>query len=123
MRISDWSSDVCSSDLADRGMAHRLEQLPPGIVWNRKQAVEALIDRLTHCIKGRFQTDGGVHHRGINRHRKAGGRTACRPDQAEYALCAHAPKPAWAGRSDEHTSELQTLMSNSSAVCCWTKKN
>src|SRR3546814_4945581 len=31
---------------ADRGMAHRLEQLPPGIVWNRKQAVEALIDRL-----------------------------------------------------------------------------
>src|SRR3546814_8625069 len=125
MRISDWSSDVCSSDLADRGMAHRLEQLPPGIVWNRKQAVEALIDRLTHCIKGRFQTDGGVHHRGINRHRKAGGRTACRPDQAEYALCAPAPKPAWPGsapRSEEHTSELQSLMRISYAVFCLKKK-
>src|SRR3546814_2797857 len=97
---------------ADRGMAHRLEQLPPGIVWNRKQAVEALIDRLTHCIKGRFQTDGGVHHRGINRHRKAGGRTACRPDQAEYAL-----------RSEEHTSELQSLMRISYAVFCLKKKN
>src|SRR3546814_8699856 len=34
-----------------------------------------------------------------------------------------APALAMGNRSEEHTSELQTLMSNSYAVICWKKKN
>src|SRR3546814_19080026 len=32
MRISDWSSDVCSSDLVDQGLAHQ----PAGAVLDRR---------------------------------------------------------------------------------------
>src|SRR3546814_9928888 len=32
MRISDWSSDVCSSDLVDRSVEARVVQLQAGIV-------------------------------------------------------------------------------------------
>src|SRR3546814_3579850 len=34
MRISDWSSDVCSSDLALIGKAHRLQTAQAdGVIW------------------------------------------------------------------------------------------
>src|SRR3546814_12313627 len=32
MRISDWSSDVCSSDLDDSGAERRLLALPPPLI-------------------------------------------------------------------------------------------
>src|SRR3546814_17646373 len=56
MRISDWSSDVCSSDLRDRaaltgglgrgtdGVGHRLAQdlEPPGVLPGRERLADAL---------------------------------------------------------------------------------
>src|SRR3546814_20539455 len=39
MRISDWSSDVCSSDLCLRGLAVFLHVLPPGLPVRRTQVV------------------------------------------------------------------------------------
>src|SRR3546814_2258995 len=106
MRISDWSSDVCSSDLieidhhqidrADRMVAHRRGVF--GIVAHAEQpAMHLGVERL----------DAAVHHLG-----KAG----------EIGNVAHR-EPGVAQRSEEHTSELQSLMRISYAVFCLKKKN
>src|SRR3546814_9778173 len=115
MRISDWSSDVCSSDLGRiRGAAAELswfrELRPcvpaggrPGV--GRKDAGRP--DRrhaLGDCAGG---CRSGTHlhlWRKIRRLRRADGRGQ------------------GAGRSEEHTSELQSLMRLSYAVFCFKKK-
>src|SRR3546814_2960376 len=101
MRISDWSSDVCSSDLnrLDRGI-------------NQRCAVE---DRLHHHV-GR--------QRGIDliqpcRHRR-GDRSAILTDPHDRS--ANDNFLAVIRRSEEHTSELQSLMRNAYAVICLKKK-
>src|SRR3546814_5537413 len=95
MRISDWSSDVCSSDLVEaEGLAP--EGLPP-----RPSQKEAAV--------------GGVHrlaeprHDAVERVSPAGQRARRREERGE--------------RSEEHTSELQSLMRISYAVFCLKKKN
>src|SRR3546814_2906382 len=94
MRMSDWSSDVCSSDLAG---------------W--------LLSRM-----GRTVREFASGHRPI-------------VDCGSAGFCRHL-RPAfhgpWIGRprdsglpdrrSEEHTSELQSLMRNSYAVFCLKKK-
>src|SRR3546814_2524721 len=97
MRISDWSSDVCSSDLqrpfdADRGIVPQQGLLPFGGV---------IICAFILEIGGVGQRQKAV--------RKAG-----RHPQHPLAL---------GGRSEEHTSELQSLMRISYAVFCLKKKN
>src|SRR3546814_7705866 len=74
------------------------------------------------------------HHRGVR-----GGRLGDAPGQLEdrlvllgqvadgrvlvaAAVIAHAPKARGVGRSEEHTSELQSLMRISYAVFCLNKK-
>src|SRR3546814_5667900 len=86
MRISDWSSDVCSSDLpsADDDAADR-----PGRA-------------------GREDPRTGPED-------ERGGRALAWPVGRD-AECG-------AGRSEEHTSELQSLMRISYAVFCLKKKN
>src|SRR3546814_8505489 len=86
MRISDWSSDVCSSDLADR------------------------ILREDHA-----------HHHGRERRRadvggEAGAQQVDR-DKGHYGGVEESED-----RSEEHTSELQSLMRISYAVFCLKKK-
>src|SRR3546814_3438574 len=101
MRISDWSSDVCSSDLrSDRlGRAASGEQAD-----HRRDREKAGFARRTRRADGRpaRQYVGGV---GAPRARPRGARRA---DQAR--------------RSEEHTSELQSLMRISYAVFCLKKK-
>src|SRR3546814_6115470 len=101
MRISDWSSDVCSSDLvaAARACAVAAEAA-------RDHADEAAVHRATHDVRQdrarRAHQRAGDDHRGVVKrepHRRR------RP------------------RSDEHTSELQSLMRLSYAVFCLKKKN
>src|SRR3546814_5448918 len=111
MRISDWSSDVCSSDLllrADRGQAGNQHQFVGG--------------RQLHHLARRQQRAGGLltgHHDmaepwreavpGIVTLRTQFGRGAARvADSLGRALV----------RSEEHTSELQSLMRISYAVFC-----
>src|SRR3546814_4984963 len=111
MRISDWSSDVCSSDLD-------LDRLRI-----RKELVGQLLDRRRHCrrekqglpIRGQLGADifdvgdeAHVEHPvGLVDDEKiaAGQQYLAAPEQ----------------RSEEHTSELQSLMRNSYAVL-WLKK-
>src|SRR3546814_8343317 len=117
MRISDWSSDVCSSDLAGgrRVRADRLGQLRQPQLPPQLRAVDAVPRR---------------HDRG-----RAGGAVRARP--GPRAAGARRPRPVaaageaargvgatvrTAARSEEHTSELQSLMRISYAVFCL-KKN
>src|SRR3546814_9087808 len=91
MRISDWSSDVCSSDLRGRGNPIRF----------------AASERVSSPISMRFRhlltlstTRSGI----CNRFRLW-------PVPRDRCLAATA-------RSEEHTSELQSLTRNSYAVIC-----
>src|SRR3546814_6536091 len=107
MRISDWSSDVCSSDLQS------------DIIFFILHAFFAEQPLGTHAI--------GAHHLGINFHT---GHNGCSLLFAEIGIGAPnvnrpgpvGPVPSTA-RSEEHTSELQSLMRISYAVFCLKKKN
>src|SRR3546814_2140432 len=99
MRISDWSSDVCSSDL----------ELTPDI------NLYASYNRGTHS--GGFSIGGP-------------GTPPYKPevlDAYEVGLKSRlfdgVLELNMAGRSEEHTSELQSLMRISYAVFCLKKKN
>src|SRR3546814_3796504 len=108
MRISDWSSDVCSSDL----------------VLDAPESVNAIVQALAHLGKGNIDAD-------------VIGRFAARLDDAgtRALVAARSAMPGWMGdivlkiqasrrdrRSEEHTSELQSLMRTSYAVFCLNKK-
>src|SRR3546814_9705958 len=108
MRISDWSSDVCSSDLeaVGRGAAvHRQHEPVREAVAHR--LVDAELDQLVevgHRVAlGAMPLDNRVVERAVPRGR--GERRVGRQ------------------RSEEHTSELQSLMRISYAVFCLKKKN
>src|SRR3546814_4902195 len=94
MRISDWSSDVCSSDLH-------------AVPIRRPESQTAR--HLQEC--GRCRQRAGSRSPLLDRC-AAGSATAKRRDPCEYDL--------W--RSEEHTSELQSLMRISYAVFCLKKK-
>src|SRR3546814_6564099 len=108
MRISDWSSDVCSSDLQpDRPQADRAAGRRPGQAPQASAPDDA---RRVPCARtARLLRDGACLH-GRLRHPRL-------PDRAE-------PQPDLQGlwRSEEHTSELQSLMRISYAVFCLKKK-
>src|SRR3546814_6831039 len=62
MRISDWSSDVCSSDLAGDTAIAALEDhaLPHGIdPRHRRAALAPLLDREDHVLFRPQRLDGG----------------------------------------------------------------
>src|SRR3546814_4497370 len=100
MRISDWSSDVCSSDLAGRPGGHRRK----AFCWPGRQAAR------------RYSGGGrGRPHQGL---RHQCGETL----QVRAARQAAHPRQAQCRRSEEHTSELQSLMRISYAVFCLKKK-
>src|SRR3546814_7364591 len=111
MRISDWSSDVCSSDLLVLG-----HQVAPGFVdadVGRDRGCDSLIVARDHDHapdSERFEPRYGFPCRCAGRVHEA--------DRAEVAVAA-----AHGHRSEEHTSELQSLMRISYAVFCLNKKN
>src|SRR3546814_5849053 len=117
MRISDWSSDVCSSDLMQANI-HR---------GNR-------FTRLTsYASKARGLHDYVVDQAGPD-HPNAKVRFALGDIVQTQIACANGetilltldtslPRPYSLGfRSEEHTSELQSLMRISYAVFCLKKK-
>src|SRR3546814_8892336 len=117
MRISDWSSDVCSSDLA--AAAGTLGARAP----QRERACRARLRRHQQAVLQR-------RHAPDLAARAAAG--ACRADAATDAGVVEAGCGALSGaclwctldhpRSEEHTSELQSLMRISYAVFCLKKK-
>src|SRR3546814_7275623 len=124
MRISDWSSDVCSSDLAHLRPAFRDRA---GLIehdgLDEPEALESLagahqdapVRRLARAAHDR-QRRGNADRAGIAHHQH----TQAREDGAfQIGVAGHeqrAEEPAEEGRSEEHTSELQSLMRISSAV-------
>src|SRR3546814_8747722 len=82
MRISDWSSDVCSSDL-----------------WGNTGGADRWCFHWCHVAR---------MNRGLQK----------RPGTGSVARCVHARQT----RSEEHTSELQSLMRISYAVFCLKNK-
>src|SRR3546814_1138302 len=124
MRISDWSSDVCSSDLmAGRermgkemaGMAKSLE---------RDSQVESVLRGRTRELgfemdmsRGRSvsaeltQQLGIGRDRGLSRSGEVDGRgRLSRRDQRRSGASVRAIARRGVGRSEEHTSESQALM-------------
>src|SRR3546814_8470965 len=110
MRISDWSSDVCSSDLFYDDEHHNCEQAHRSADGDERIR-PATGRNLDHSEDDRPDRDNYGHSaHPIDRWMLllAGLRdTACQPGQ---------------NRSEEQTSELQSLMRNSYAVFCL-KKN
>src|SRR3546814_8661789 len=115
MRISDWSSDVCSSDLGEewggryiirpgpdpgtlskdfsRGVHHFRGTIAPdgSVLWIRKGMIKS--PHRISLVDGELREESGLELQG---------------DQVVAAK----------HRSEEHTSELQSLMRNSYAVFC-----
>src|SRR3546814_6779909 len=92
MRISDWSSDVCSSDLG----GHFVHSSSP-----------------RHASKAGQFPARSPRLRGVT-HQVA--------SAASIAASISAIRNGWPERSEEHTSELQSLMRSSYAVFCLKKK-
>src|SRR3546814_1693003 len=109
MRISDWSSDVCSSDLTASNLNSRLNLLLR-IVALRK--VDMIFPR---AVRTPGLGSGNAHD--VWRWRAAGCKMKCSLCASMYCSIA---TPAL--RSEEHTSELQSLMRNSYAVLCLKNK-
>src|SRR3546814_5772825 len=84
MRISDWSSDVCSSDLFEDGDTVTVEDIQAIVDWQKERRSEREIQY--------------------------------RPARVLMQDFTGVP------RSEEHTSELQSLMRISYAVFCLKKK-
>src|SRR3546814_2702748 len=105
MRISDWSSDVCSSDLYGADQPGLFRRYRAG-EWPIGDAGEAHFNAMA---------DPGL---GLPHARIASGDSfvAC-PDAAADLAALGATL-----RSEEHTSELQSLMRISYAVFCLQKK-
>src|SRR3546814_3581808 len=108
MRISDWSSDVCSSDLSWGAGQRRTKGSPlfcqsalPGRVFAelpREELRERPHPRRYQAPLRHHGVDAAVGDRMVRQHDLQ-------------------------ARSEEHTSELQSLMRISYAVFCLKKKN
>src|SRR3546814_10722503 len=114
VRISDWSSDVCSSDLGfGRGGTGR----PLGCL---ARPVEQLHYHNEERRHEEDREDGGRNH--AAEHAGADGVLAGRAGAGRNRQRQHAEAERERGRSEEHTSELQSLMRISYAVFCLKKK-
>src|SRR3546814_9065716 len=103
MRISDWSSDVCSSDLLGQRLG-RLVGLHRGARGEHLRAAPAA-DAAAGAIGPALLL--------AQRHVQARGKGSAQHRVEGFAR----------DRSEEHTSELQSLMRISYAVFCLKKKN
>src|SRR3546814_4444927 len=137
MRISDWSSEVCSSDLlAGRRATQLVVVAEVGVAEPLRRAGAAFAaKRLRGCVDGgrgrgggkRFAAvEAGVVGPGVHCVSSAGPRCAAcwprgrRPRRRQVP--ASSPSCRFQSRSEEQTSELQSLMRISYAVFCLTKK-
>src|SRR3546814_1925202 len=121
MRISDWSSDVCSSDLVRHHRCNLDDRVAVGVEPGHLQvdpdqpAVACAI--ACHvCPCCRIQ-------RNIIALRQRATCSGQRRVPATAAEPVGQPPAGFVARSEEHTSELQSLMSISYAVFSLKKKN
>src|SRR3546814_4224065 len=105
MRMSDWSSDVCSSDLVQR--SHRPSGHQAGHDDGGQEEEHARHRQQDRQILA--QAGGGPIPQG------GGAKPLCHSPVILGVCCRR-------NRSEEHTSELQSLMRISYAVFCLKKK-
>src|SRR3546814_1558278 len=110
MRISDWSSDVCSSDLlagrdAEKGVPS----------WARSHTLTQ--DRVARARREAAGGTAKTRNRDVFLNALDG--TIYDDDPKQGVVDGRVFRHP---RSEEHTSELQSLMRNSSAVFCLNKK-
>src|SRR3546814_6993720 len=119
MRISDWSSDVCSSDLPEAERRQVTVLFADLAGYTRlsseidAEEVHALLGRFFDLADGIISDYGGTVDKHIGDCAMAVfGAPVAHGNDAERAV----------RRSEEHTSELQSLMRISYAVFCLKKK-
>src|SRR3546814_6785103 len=125
MRISDWSSDVCSSDLLADGLVEIATPAGDFEVVRNPAKDLARDDATTFVVSGdRIQLTKDQPAAGLNRMEAVVvgeefvGATAVVYLEGPGGIEIKAQK----SRSEEHTSELQSLMRISYAVFCLKKK-
>src|SRR3546814_2699684 len=109
MRISDWSSDVCSSDLAILAKAMSEESLKQVAAIISAKKVSLTPEEARELAKRalKFKQERGRLQ------------SITSPDAWEKRMAEGDRRQA---RTEEHTSELQSLMRISYAVSCLTTK-
>src|SRR3546814_5785190 len=138
MRISDWSSDVCSSDL----LAEEVSGIDPGY---GALAGQPLVNLLGSGAYPRVDLEGSIAQSWIARRHSAHHSTLLILQPFDVPAAMYRPVPlldrrirfldseewveltgvlvdGYVGRSEEHTSELQSLMRLSYADFCLKKK-
>src|SRR3546814_5764887 len=115
MRISDWSSDVCSSDLVDPDTGRPLGTGESGELALRGSTLmlRYLGKEPAEC----FDADG-FFHTGDLGHVDERGEVHFEGRRTEMIKTGGANVSPAEIRSEEHTSELQSLMRISYAVFC-----
>src|SRR3546814_1074697 len=118
MRISDWSSDVCSSDLVEQiGIGEDVEIAEPRehgaapAIGDQRDEGRGRCAVAVFAVRIRVDTVAALvidDHLRLARRREG--------DRVGNARCVDE-------RSEEHTSELQSLMRISYAVFCLKKKS
>src|SRR3546814_9853258 len=104
MRISDWSSDVCSSDLFDYN------------IWST--TYDEIVAAEDLCDEDELNRLRGFLDQQLTHMQGAVTKLA---NRLQRRLMAQQSR-SWDFRSEEHTSELQSLMRISYAVFCLKKK-
>src|SRR3546814_9435772 len=129
MRISDWSSDVCSSDLfttdpkilgtMDLSVEDVIALEPDLILWTRSDNTQATYDKLSAIAPTVGPPPGLATAYGttVEQQTELVAKALGKESEGQALL------DGLDARSDEHTSELQSLMRNSFAVFCLKKKN
>src|SRR3546814_6110854 len=143
MRISDWSSDVCSSELVtdEAGFAETADfngDYHPDYVVHMASLYCPSLGASQYCGSAgceiailvsegdRLREAGGANYQGFAITRPVGGRQSI-AFAAHGTFCGHKSGAdtcfgimRWTamGRSEEHTSELQSLMRTQYAIVC-----
>src|SRR3546814_6581626 len=131
MRISDWSSDVCSSDLHSR--IHARAEVGAASVLARASVKLLCHEWARSIVALPSATRKNAHRTDCTAGRTRKCRLPCAsrlpiaktaPISAKWLRCSKANSSGTTLlRSEEHTSELQSLMRISYAVFCLKKKN
>src|SRR3546814_8235360 len=112
MRISDWSSDVCSSDLSQPNELPSITSTPAAASSSRSasDAAKSLAARASLRRIRVASMSSSVIVAALGWTRRSAG------------IGEHCSSHGLQNRSEEHTSELQSLMRISYAVFCLKKK-
>src|SRR3546814_7045758 len=127
MHISDWSSDVCSSDLGpeEPGSSSTDRRLGDDPVRSRVRVRPVAIDHdgdvfspvpRNHAAERHVSADVLVALSGVRKPSACNG-------AGDRIVFRESHRAGARTRSEEHTSELQSLMRISYAVFCLKKKN